>query len=209
MLKKLKRVNRGVLLAIVVLAVFAVYVNISGKNFKENEAGEVKKTVTDFCTELADANAVLTKLDGTNEKEISKEVQDALSKVIEERMIQSDYIDNQNINSFSWYETKQTFIESLKEFDELDSKNVLTEISADVKRVSVKQNGSIGATCTADIEYAIKGKGDIELLFPVCFYTVSDNTSGIICEMKDVEFQLVKEDGQWKICGISGYLWFN
>ncbi|MBQ7980989.1 MAG: hypothetical protein IJ305_05200 [Oscillospiraceae bacterium] len=209
MLKKLKRVNRGVLLAVIVLAIFAVYINIADDKFKEEEAEKVKDTVIGFCNELAEANGIMTKLDGTNDEEIVQELQDALSKVIEERMIQSDYIDNQNINSFSWYETKQTFIESLKEFDELDSQNVLTEISADVKRVSVKQNGSIGATCTADIEYAIKGKGDIGLLFPVYFYTVSDVSSGIICEMKDVEFQLVKEDGQWKICGISGYLWFN
>ncbi len=209
MLKKLKRMNRGVLLAVIVLAIFAVYVNIADDKFKEEEAEKVKDTVIGFCNELTEANSIMTKLDGTNDKEIVQELQDALTKVINDNMVQSDYIDNQNIYSLTaFYETKDSFLEYPQYFDDINSKNALTEITPTVKVTSVKQNGSIGATCVADIVYVVKGKGQFGVLFPVYYHHFSDIHTEMTCKMSKVEFQLVKEDGQWKICGIDGSLWF-
>lgn len=212
MLKKLKRANRGVLLAVIVLAIFAVYVNIADSQFKEKEADKVKDTVTSFCNELIDANAIMTKLSqGADEKSVESELEAAFSKVIDDHMVQSDYIDNQNIYSMStWYETKESFEDYVKIFDEPNSENAPTEISGDVKILTIKQNGSLGATCTASITVDIKGgSGNYGMLFPVYYHHISEGTTEAYCNMHEVEFQLVKEDGEWKISGINGFLWFN
>ncbi len=206
MLKKLKKTNRGIILALVVLIAVVIYVRVDNANFKENEVKDIENTVTGTFTQLAEINELTSQLgEGKSVDEVRDEVSNALGKYITDNFAYSEYVENLNTyDGWAWYITIDTLKEESGYFvKEISEDFYINDCTVEVIVTKITKNGSKGASCIADITLSVEDKkssGDIGSVFTVEGTTYLGSSQ---IKWDDAEIQLIKEDGEWKICGIQ------
>lgn len=205
MLKKLKKTNRGIILALIVLIVVAIYVKVDNANFKKNEVTSIEETVKDTVSQLSEINEITGKFeDGKTADEIKDEVGKALGSYISENFAYSEYIENQNDYGIGWYTTIDELKAQSEEFlNCITGDSYIKDCETEVVVTRISKNGSKGASCIADITFSVTDKKAAGYDLPAfTFYGIDYSVHNKI-ECEDTEIQLIKEDGEWKICGIQ------
>ncbi len=205
MLKKLKKTNRGIILALIVLIVVAVYVKVDNANFKENEVTSIEETVKDTFSQLSEINEITGQFeDGKTVDEIKDEVGKALNSYISENFAYSEYIENQNDYGLSWYTTVDELKAQSEEFLKcITGNSYIKDCETEVIVTRISKNGSKGASCIADITFSVTDKKSAGHNLPAFTVYGIDYSVEKKIECEDTEIQLIKEDGEWKICGIQ------
>lgn len=227
MKQKLKRINRGIVLAVIILVVLTVYVAASAQSFKSTERDRIEEFLTSYSQDILQCSVIPADCIGTEGQNQAMSDNAAKAKeIIEKSWIQSEALENYNCQvdmTTSYYNLKSDYLLNTERngsgIDSSNAAGVITDASCKLKITKIKQNGPNGATVTADITYYLSGRsnpsfygvGDVLVYY---FYGIgdvidyySDNLSSKPSKLSyhDLELQLYKEDGEWKIAGVD--LW--
>ncbi len=203
MLKKLKKKNRGILLAILVLLCFLIWINVSGSNFKNEEADNIKAVMSSYC----DAAEELYTLEG-EESASAEEKEAKYEAYINSYWSYSKYMENQNIYGLDYYVLRDSMLEEADNFADVNEKSSIKEIDYEITLTKVKKAGDSGAKATADFSVTYStGTLDAQpvIIIPDGCMSVEPSTGKVTYTWEDVTVMLEKVDGEWKIVGMLSY----
>ena len=212
MLKRLKKANRGIILAVIVLLCFAIWLFVSGNKFKEEETENIEGVLTEYFTKAAEISA----LSGQEHEDDSVEYLQGLmsskyEELISEYWAYSDYIENANKYSMYYYTSKGDMLLSKDVFENIDYSDSITSASSSVVVTKVKSNGAEGATAIVDVSVKIgpdlTENGGI-FITPDGYMRSDGLLNGCTYKWEDVEVKMLKVDGEWKIVGVVSY-WYS
>lgn len=232
MQKFLKRVNRGLVLLILMLVVFVIYVIADTTSFKKNKP-ELKSIVDAYVTEIA-ANAVTPEQYRKDSKTtLPKEAMDSLNDASQKLI--DKYWKSAPENDFSYlYGFSKDEVASEWKHQPTSDINWHTDNGYVTKwapylndsSVSIKKSGSNVATVTLSYNIVISYVGNPLVLFPTGafdaanmggYYYVVDGSGNMNSNVSDTEttvsldtdlsFTLSKEDGEWKIIYADYHGW--
>lgn len=209
---KLKKINRGVVLTILVAIVFIIYTAASNSAFKKREADEIKELIISYTNQLAQIS-VYSDEDGDQLTcDWVKQSSQQARRLIQEYWGDSEYLENYNSSMFSYtyYYLKSDVLRDIEYsggcFTPTD---YITSITSTVSITSIHKNGANGATVKFNITYKVCGEGQPAIYtltgLNSVYSKLSKDTPSTYSTDYGATAELYKEDGQWKIVGIDWY----
>lgn len=194
MKKFLKTVNRGVILAILVMICTAVYVSVENARFR-SEKSEIEQTARQYLEEVREINLAAP---GDREK-------------MTRELLEKNWISTEQ-NGYYGFDKRDMVWYLEYQAENSKSEPEITDYTALVKDLTVSQNGPGGAKVEADYSaslemseetpgYPIYGIGASEGYFDSSAPS-QDGTGYVQNTEGRLEMILKQSEGQWKISGI-------
>lgn len=209
---RLKRLNRGILLGVLVLLAFAIYITADNALFKSKEKDEIEKVISGFVNESAQA-CVYTG-SATDRDSILKfyeeQAEPGCKEALNKYWDHSEALEKYNENSIfgEYFTTKDDIVQEmspLKDFldnsyDTSSAMPYFSKIDCTTTVESLKRNGS-GATAIVTVRYDAMGSGVPILAGPIGVDYVEAGTGSQVSTSESYRIELYKQDGEWKIVG--------
>lgn len=195
MKKFLKTVNRGVILAVLVMICVAVYVAVENARFR-SEKSEIERTVQQYLEEVREINLAAP---GDREK--------MTRELLEKNWIRTEQ------NGYYGFDKRDMIWYLEYQSERMEREPEITNYTALVKNLTVSQNGPGGAKVEADYSaslemseeapgYPIYGIGASEGYFHSSAPS-QDGTGYVQNTECRLEMILIQSEGQWKISGMT------
>lgn len=217
--KSLKKSNRGILLAFLLIVIVVIYTAVDNYKFKSE-----KPVVADLVTEYIEGmgeymifdDEYITTDDHTGNPLSTPKKEELKAKwnsYVEKYWLYKDYSNNYYFYGCSMIDTKDDYNDILNQLPI----NYVDEYKAEVENVKVKKAGPECATAEVDMSIVLKGTKDAYFLTPcynesLSWYGNFDENGNSLDDYKKYAFSgtftfnLERVDGEWKITGIEGYL---
>ncbi len=213
---RLKRLNRGIVLGILVVIAFVIYLAVDNAVFKSKEKDEIESVISGFVSDAAqacvytgsakDKESILT----FYERQAEAGCKDALNKYWEH----SDALEKYNEASlFGEYYTTKDDIEQemtpLRDYMDYGDNTpavmpYYSAIDCTTTIESIKRNGA-GATAIITVRYDATGSGVPILVSPIGVNYIEAGSGSQVSTSESYRIELYKQDGQWKIVGSTWY----
>lgn len=232
--KFLKKLNRGLVLAGIVLVGFIIFIIVDKKNFNKDKV-VIKDTLYEYLDSMTEVMVVKeSDLDENNiiKKEIREDKEKKISNLIGDKWGEAIYFTGNYSYYNDWLTSKSNVVKSIKEtYGKSENPcNVISYIY-NIKEIKISKYGSNGAVAKINGQDKIEVKGASEVIIPISGSVLNIYSSSLFDEypklrnlgkeelnkvLKNVTFDfnnqlfgheiyLVKEDGKWKISRANDY----
>lgn len=209
---RLKKLNRGIILAIILLIGLTIYIMIDNHNFK-SEKSEIENVVEDYVNALnafnitpEDQRALDVKLTQQQSDEIYKNGKTILDKYWVEGKTPVN-------TSFDFYFVKSDMRRMLQSW--IDTKQgYVTDYKLDIKSSSISKNGPNAAIMFLDVSVKATGAGE-QTIFGLDgqeWLSFSDEVDTNLKSTKaegNYDIYLKRTSDGWKIEGSYGYMYMT
>lgn len=212
MKQRLKRLNRGIVLGVLVMLAFAIYITVDNAMFKSKEKDEIEKVISGFVNDAAqacvytgsatDKDSILNFYD----KQADPGCKDALNKYWDH----SEALEKYNEASLfgEYYTTKDDIVQEMTPLrDYMDNGYATPSVMSYFSKIdctttieSLKRNGA-GATAIITVRYDATGSGVPILVCPVGVDYIEAGSGSQVSTSESYRIELYKQDGEWKIVG--------
>ncbi|NLZ45290.1 MAG: hypothetical protein GX896_01215 [Clostridiales bacterium] len=210
---RLKKINRGIVLAIVLLIGLVVFVMVDNHNFKSEKA-EIEKMTEDYVAGINDFNAAYYKEKFPNKK-LTKEQEDKILSQGKE-IFNKLWISGKPSGSTQWSSHKTDMMSTLDYHvkDNQFQQSIVQECNFNIKEMKVSKNGPNSALVDVTMNSKVIGSGDIIAFSPSgtdnMLYTEQPSD---VEQLKLVKgeglftVELSRTDDGWKIKSVQGYFY--
>ncbi len=209
MKSKLKKLNRGVILAVVLLVGLVIYIVADNQMFK-SEKPEIEQLVSDYVGEIAEINVAPEEYQVAGKaytKEDSENRIEDYTNIIDKYWTTVDESDN----LLTWYSYKAEVKNAMEYLLSSPDNGYITSCTADVTDCKINKDGPNSAVMTCTVRFiftgtescALIGSGGID-------YSYSYNDANLDnmrkCSVEqDCKFMLQRTSDGWKIGGNEWY----
>ncbi len=200
---RLRRINRGIVLGLAAIIVFAGYISYSSSRFKNHERDIIEQTVKSYASEILQCS--VSSSTDANDSASAKMREDAAREVVEKYWMQSDFIDdyNKSPTTPNYYSTKKDYLSGISGYSENPPSGYISSASCDVVVTKIKKNGASGATVSVKVTYQLCGT-QTPFFFGMAELTNfwQELSPDKLWEYSyEGNLQMYKDDGEWKIVG--------
>lgn len=211
MKRRLKKINRGLVLAAVLIVGLIIYICIDNHNFK-TEKPQIESNISGFVNGLAEFNVTPEKyreLGKTYSADDAEKLRKDFSGYVEEYWVSSD-----DFNDPYEFIVKKNDMKALIN-QKLDSPmGYITEFEAQLRNCKISKDGPNAAIAECEIKVICKGTSEsgmllpTEYFFPGGMYGDSEQTEELynISADEACTVYLERTSDGWKITGCEGYL---
>lgn len=212
MKQRLKRLNRGIVLGVLVMLAFAIYITVDNAVFKSKEKDEIERVISGFVNDAAQAcvytggAADKDSILNFYERQAEAGCKDALNKYWDH----SEALEKYNEASLfgEYYTTKDDIVQEITPLrDYMDNGYATPSVMPYYSKIdctttieSIKRNGA-GATAIITVRYDATGSGVPILVCPVGVNYVEAGSGSQVSTSESYRIELYKQDGEWKIVG--------
>lgn len=207
---KLKKINRGIVLAVILVIVMTIYIIIDYSNFKK-EIPMIKTTVTDYVDELSQFNIAPEKYQST--KCVYSD-EDKNSRISEFNVFADKYWTNNDYNDEPWTTEKKEFKNLFASYIDDLEKGFITECSSDVENIIVKKDGPNSAVVVVKYKINYVGSNRVKIINNDDGYGYYDydeekvQTDALYKHIDEIssELNLYRTDDGWKVYNCWSYI---
>lgn len=206
--KNLKKINRGIVLAVILIIGVAIYVIIDNYKFN-SEKSEVKDVVTGFISEMGKPSVLSEEYRG--EKNIPDEVSEQMTKEWN-AVLDKYWVSKEQNNSYSYNEDKTSMRSSFGSITDSLADGYTTEYSAEIKSCKIKKNGPNCAVAEVELEITVSATPFAYAVTPAWFESMEWVADEEVDESAVFQYELGGEfflylkrtDDGWKIYESDG-----
>lgn len=152
---RLKKINRGLVLAAVLLIGLVIFIIVDNHNFK-SEKPDIERTITDYVSELSALNITPEKYQASGKKYSSEDADKRISEFTEFADKYWITVD-ENPNSMVWYTYKNEFRGSMERILEDAEGSYITDCSAEVNDCKINKDGPNAALVQCTVRFIFTG----------------------------------------------------
>ena len=159
---RLKKINRGIVLAVILIIGLTIYIICDYSKFKK-ETPLIEQTLTDYITEFSEATVTpekYQKLNAVYSDEDSAALTNKLYGIID------NYWTINNYNNNDWGLTKSETKGEIDSFVKHKERGFIKEVSVDMNKFIVKKDGPNSALVIVSYNLSCIGNQDARMLFP-------------------------------------------
>lgn len=202
---RLKKINRGIVLAVILIIALVFYIINDYSNFK-SEKGIIKQTITDFAEELYEFNVTPEKYQKlgykfTDEEKI--EYTDRFYELVDKYWCYNDK------NTNYYYCTKSDYRNNIDSLLYHNDRGYITETETSLSNFTISKDGPNAAIVACTLKVVSVGTQDAATIEPTGFSFYNDGYNNENKKIDDTlyktvadyqcSFQLIRKDGKWKI----------